>query len=187
LRLRNIAVLLSIMLALGGVFYFLNIPKPAPPQDPKYYAWLIEMDDIQHIDISLPREGKSESFIKISKPDIFPWFFDDAQRSNINTQRWGGGIPLLLSGPGVNRIISKNTTPEKLAEFGISQPQMVINLLLTDNKTLNIVTGNMTPDGGSYYVLAPNTNNDVALVDYTWYREISRLVTEPPYAATPAP
>ena len=174
------------MLALGGVFYFLNIPKPAPPQDPKYYAWLIEMDDIQHIDISLPREGKSESFIKISKPDIFPWFFDDAQRSNINTQRWGGGIPLLLSGPGVDRIISKNTAPEKLTEFGLTpQPQMEIQLILTDNTTMNIMVGNSTPDRTKHYALAPNTNNDVATVDYTWYDEIARLVTQPPYATPP--
>ncbi len=187
MRLRNIVILLAILLALGGVFYYLNIPKPAPIVEPRYYAWIIEMDDIQHIKISLPREGKSESFIKISKPDTFPWYFDDAQNSAVDTKRWGGGIPLLLSGPGVERIISKNTTDEKLAEFGIAKPQMAINLLLTDNTTMNIIVGDQTPDGTSYYVLAPNTNNDVALVDSSWYGVLEKLITEPPFAPPPPP
>lgn len=187
MRLRNILVLLAILLALGGYFYFSSIPKPAAPVEPRYYAWQINMDDIEHIVISLPSENKSQSFVKISKPDTFPWYFDDAQNSNVDTKRWGGGIPLLLSGPGVERIISKNTTPEKLAEFGLAQPTMEIRLVLTgDNNTMRITVGNPTPDGASYYVLAPNTNNDVALVDTSWHDVLARLVTEPPYA-TPAP
>ena len=186
MRRSNIAILLSILLVLGGVFYYLNIPKPAAPVPPKYYAWLVEMDSIQHIKISLFSENKSESFIKISEADKFPWYFDDPQRSDIDTKRWGGGIPLLLSGPGVDRIISRNTTPEKLTEFGLTpQPQMEIQLILTDNTTMNIMVGNSTPDRTKHYVLAPNTNNDVATVDYTWYNEIARLVTQPPYATPP--
>ena len=186
MRLRNIVILLTVLLALGGIYYYLNIPKPAPPQEPRYYAWQINMDDIQHIDVSLPSENKSQSFIKISKADTFPWYFDDVQRSAVDTKRWGGGIPLLLSGPGVERIISKNTTPEKLAEYGFAQPQMEIKLILTDNTTMSIKVGDQTPDGASHYVLAPNTDNDVATVDASWYGVIENLVINPPYT-TPAP
>ena len=185
MRLRNILILLAILLALGGLYYFVNSPKPVVKPDPRYYAWLIEMDDIQHIDISLPSENKSQSFIKIPKEDTFPWYFDDAQKSNVDTKRWGGGIPLLLSGPGVERVISKSTPPDKLAEFGFNQPHMEIKLALTGDKTMDIRIGNQTPDGTSYYVLAPNTDNDVALVDRSWYEVLARLVTEPPYAAPP--
>lgn len=188
MRLRNILILLALLLALGGYYYYAYlIPKPAAPQEPRYYAWLIEMDDIQHIEINLPSENRSESFIKIPKEDTFPWYFDNAQTDNVDSKRWGGGIPLLLSGPGVERIISKNTMPEKLAEFGITQPQMEIKLALTDNKTMTITVGNKTPDGTSHYVLAPGTNNDVALVDVSWYDVLARLVTEPPYAPPPEP
>jgi len=187
LRFRNILILLAVLLALGGVYYFVNSPKPPPKQDPRYYAWLIEMDDIQHIEISLPSENKSQSFIKIPKEDTFPWYFDDAQRSNVDTKRWGGGIPLLLSGPGVERIIYRSTPPEKMAEFGLNQPSMEISLLLKDDKILNIKVGNNTPDGSSYYVMAPNTDNDVALVDRSWYEVLARIVTEPPYAPPATP
>ena len=181
MRLRNILILLVILLALGGYFYFSSIPGPPDKEEPQLYAWLIEMDEIQHIEITLPREGMSQSFINIPEVDKFPWHFDDPERSDINTDRWGGGIPLLLSGPGVARVISENTSQEKLAEFGIANPQMEINLTLFNGRQMNILVGDSTPDGVSFYVLAPGTN-DVALVDYSWYEVIERLVVEPPYA-----
>jgi hypothetical protein len=95
-------------------------------------------------------------------------------------QRWGGGIPLLLSGPGVERVIAENATEEKLAEFGLTQPQMEITLTLEDGDILNIRVGDRTPDGTTFYVQVPDSN-DVALVDYTWPEVLARLVKEPPY------
>ena len=149
------------------------------------YVWQIGMDEIQHIEMRLPRENMSESFIKISKEDKFPWYFDDPQRSEVDAARWGGGIPLLLSGPGAQRVIAKNAPLEKLAEFGLTQPQMEIILTLENGDVLNITVGDRTPDWNTFYVKAPNSN-DVALVDYTWYEVLERLIKEPPYASTSA-
>jgi len=177
LRLRNIIILLVIILALGGYFYFTSRPEPAPEPEPQLYVWLIEMDEIQHIEIQLPREGMSQAFIK---EEDRSWSFDDPQRSDVDMKRWGGGIPLLLSGPGTDRVISENTTPEKLAEFGLAEPQMELALTLDDGHILNIKVGDRTPDGHAYYVQAPGSN-DVALVDFTWYEVLERLVKEPPY------
>jgi len=179
-RLRNILILLAVLLALGGIYYFSNAPEPPAKPEPKIYVWDIEMDIIDGIEIRLPRENMSQSFIKIPKEDTFPWYFDDEQFSEVDSARWGGGIPLLLSGPGVDRVIAENATQEKLAEFGLSQPQMEINLKLEGGKTMNIVVGNRTPDDTAFYVQAPNTN-DVAIVDYIWYEVLERLVKEPPY------
>jgi len=181
LKLRNILVLLVILLALGGYFYFSSIPQPAPKPNPELFVWSIGMEEIQHIEIALPREGKSQAFIKIEKEHEFPWYFDDPQRSDMNVERWGGGIPLLLSGPKADRVISENTTLEKLAEFGLTQPQMKITLTLEGGDTLNIVVGDRTPSGNAFYVQVPDSN-DVCLVDYTWYEVLERLVKEPPYA-----
>ena len=189
MRLRNILILLVILLALAGYFYFSNGSQPPPqsePQsEPQVFAWLIEMDEIQHVEIRLPRESKSEAFVKIREEDKFPWYFDDPQRSEVDMTRWGGGIPLLLSGPGIKRIIARNATEEKLAEFGLTQPQMEIILTLEDGDILNITVGDRTPDGNTYYVQVPGSN-DVALVDYTWYEVLERLVKEPPYASPSA-
>lgn len=181
MRLRNILILLAVLLTLGGYFYFSNIPQPAPKVEPRLYVWMIDMDEIQHIEIRLPREDMSQTFIKEKEGSKFPWYFDDPQRSEIDVDRWGGGIPLLLSGPGANRVIAENATPEQLTEFGLTQPQMEIFLTLEDSSILNIKVGDNTPDGVNYYVQAPRSN-DVALVDYTWYGVLERLVKEPPYA-----
>jgi len=184
LRLRNILILLVILLALGGYFYFSNIPQPAPRPPPQLLVWSIEMGEIQHIEIRLLHEGKSQAFIKVEEEDKFPWYFDDPEQSNVDVARWGGGIPLLLSGPGADRVIAENATQEKLTEFGLTQPQMEITLTLEDRDTLNISVGDRTPNGNAFYVQVPGSN-DVCLVDYTWYQVIERLVKEPPYAPSP--
>jgi hypothetical protein len=182
LRLRSILILLIILLALGGgYFYFSNTPQPPPKVEPRVFLWNIEMGEIQHIEIRLPREDRSEAFVKISQEDKFPWYFDDPQRSEVDVVRWGGGIELLLTGPGAERVIAINATEEKLAEFGLAQPQMEITLTIEGGDILNITVGNRTPDGSAFYVQVPDTN-DVALVDYTWYEVLERLVKEPPYA-----
>jgi hypothetical protein len=182
LRLRNIVILAVILAVLAGVFYWVSRPGPTTPPKSTVYVWSIEMNDIKHIEMSLPREGLSQSFIKIPQGDQFPWFFDDPQRSPVDVNRWGGGIPLLLSGPGAVRVISKNATEEKLAEFGLTPPRrMEITLTLEDGDILNINIGDWTPDGEAFYIQVPGSN-DVCIVDYTWYNEMERLVKEPPYA-----
>jgi len=166
-------------------FIFFNKTEPPLKEEPRVFLWKIGMDEIQHIEIRLPREDKSEAFIKISQEGKFPWYFDDPQRSAVDMVRWGGGIPLLLSGPGAERVIAKNATEEKLAEFGLAQPQMEITITLEDGDILNIIIGDRTPDGDTFYVQGPDSN-DVCLVDYTWYEVLERLVRVPPYASPAA-
>jgi len=139
------------------------------------------MGEIQHIEIRLPREDKSEAFVKVPEGNKFPWYFDDPQRSAVDVARWGGGIELLLTGPGAERVIARNATEEKLTEFGLAQPQMEIILTLEDGDILNITVGDRTPDGDAFYVQVLDSN-DVYLVVYNWYEVLERLVKEPPYA-----
>lgn len=186
MKLKSILVLFVILIGLGGYFYFFNTSEPPPEkEEPRVYVWSIEMDEIKHIEIRLPREDKSEAFIRIPEGDKFPWHFDDPQLSSVDISRWGGGIPLLLSGPGAERIIAEDATEEKLAEFGLTQPQMEIILTLNDGNILNIDVGDKAPDGINFYVKAPSSN-DVCLVDYTWYEVLERLVKEPPYVSPSA-
>lgn len=179
MRLRNIAILAVILLALGGYFYFSSRPgPPPPPEEPKLFVWLVEMEELEHIKIELPREGKSQAFIKEADRS---WHFDDDQRSDVDMTRWGGGIPLLLSGPGTDRVITENATDEQLAEYGLTQPSMKLTLTLEDRDIINVKVGDRTPAGRDFYIQAPDSTA-VALVDYTWYDVLERLVTEPPYA-----
>jgi hypothetical protein len=183
LKIRNIVILLAIFAVLGGVYWAVSRPGPATPKVPKEYVWDIDQEEIDKITLSLPRENLSQSFVRIKNEDKFPWFFDDANHTPVDTDRWGGGIPLLLSGPGADRVISQSTSPETLAEYGLTQPKLLIKLLLTDGATMEIPVGDQTPDGNNYYVQAPGTTA-VATVDYTWYDVLSKIVTDPPYVKT---
>ncbi len=127
--------------------------------------------------ISLPQQDMSESFVK--HEDKY-WYFDNPPGPKVDMKRWGGGIPLLLSGPGLNRIIEKYATEERLAAFGFTQPQMEIVLTLENEDIIDIEVGDSTPDGGAYYIRLADLTG-VATVDYTWYDVLERLVLEPPY------
>ena len=183
---KNFVILLAILAVLGGTFFLVSRPKPGPPPQVKEYVWLIEQEDIDRVTMALPRQTPplSQSFVRIKQDDKFPWFFDDASRSPVDAQRWGGGIPLLLSGPGADRDIADNASSEQLALFGFSGPIMVIDLELSDGRNMQIRVGDSTPDGANYYVKAPGTNA-VATVDRTWYEVLSKLVVQPPYAPPP--
>jgi len=177
LNLRNILILAVILAALAGAFYYFSRPEPVPEPEPQKYVWLIEMEDIKHIEVKLSSDNQSQSFIKA--PDR-SWHFDDEQQTPVDMKRWGGGIPLLLSGPGADRLIAEYATPERLAEFGLAQPRMEVILTLENGETLSIKVGNSTPDGNNFYVQVPDSSA-VATVDISWYVVIERLVKEPPY------
>jgi hypothetical protein len=182
MKVRNILILVAVLLALGGYYYFTNMPEPVVEEAPRPYVWLIEMDDISTITVSLPKENLSESFVKIDQGDQFPWFFNDEEHTPVDSNRWGAGIPLLLSGPGADRIISENTTDEQFGVYGLLEPQLTIDLTLITGREMHIDVGDNTPDGQNYYVRAPGTR-DVATVDYTWFDVLERIVREPPYIA----
>lgn len=173
--------MLVILLALGGYFYYSNRPQPVPQPEPQVFVWLFEMEELERVEMQLPQENLSQAFIKEADKS---WSFDTAQRAKVDMKRWGGGIPLLLSGPAAARVIATNATESKLAEFGLTQPQMKIILTLASGQIMNIIVGYSTPDGTNYYVQAPGSN-DVALVDYTWYQVLERLVREPPSISPP--
>ena len=51
-----------------------------------------------------------------------------ADGPQVDNQRWGGGIPLLLSGPGANRLILQNATDAQLADYGFNTPNLLPHL-----------------------------------------------------------
>ncbi len=182
MRRNSILVLLVIFIALGGVWYYMRVPKPADKTE-KPYAWAVDMDDLKGIEIALPKESGSPGVSFIKLPDE-TWRFNDAKQSQINPERWGGGIPLLVSGPRADRIIYPNAPQFKLQEFGLTEPTMLVTLLLKNERSIKIAIGDATPNVGNFYVQVPNTS-DVATVDYSWYSVVERLVKEPPYLVQP--
>jgi len=177
MRLRTILVMAAILVALGVFFFLSGRPKTVPQPEPRMFVWSVEMQDLKAVAVSLPREGKSESWVK--HEDKY-WYFDKPGGPKVNMKRWGGGIPLLLSGPAAERLIADNATDEQLEMYGLKDPKMKIGLVLENTNTIDIEVGDSTPDGQAYYI-KPAASKVIYTVDYTWYEVLERLVLEPPY------
>jgi hypothetical protein len=178
LKLKAILILLAVLAVAGITYVFINRPKPPPETEPKYYVWDFKMDDLQHVILSLPKVNQSESFVKHADDRNF--YFDVANGPKVDMQRWGGGIPLLLSGPGATRLIMLDAPDAKLTEYGFNKPSMTAQLELIDGNKYDIQVGDINPEGTTYYVRLAS-NKDVYTVDKTWYDVLSGIVSDPPY------
>ncbi len=177
MRVRAIIVLGVLLIALGAVYTFSSRPRPAPEPQPRHYVWSVEMDQLRNMVLALPREGRRKAWVV--HQDKY-WYFDEPNGPRVDMKRWGGGIPLLLSGPGAERTIATAATDEQLRVYGLTDPRMRIHLVLKDERTIDAEVGDATPAGGACYTRLVGSR-DVYAVDATWYEVLERLVLDPPY------
>jgi hypothetical protein len=152
-------------------------PQPAPEVEVLPRLWDLEMEELVHVSIELPRLGKSESWILRFDGR---WYFDAPNGPAVEMSRWGGGIPLVLSGPRGNRLIAANATADQEEIYGLNNPAMRLVLQSVSGRAINVSVGNATPGERSYY-LKVEGSQDVYSIDYSWFDLLERLVTEPPY------
>ena len=178
MKLRTILVMAGILVALGMLFF---ITRRQPASEPKVelrkFIWSVSMEDLKLLTINLPAEGKSEAWVK--HEDHY-WYFDQPNGPKVNMKRWGGGIPLLLSGPGADRLITSEATDKQLEIYGFKNPKMKMTLTLRNEASINIEVGYRTLDGRTYYIKQINSPA-IYTVDHTWYDVLEGLVLEPPY------
>ena len=177
LKLRSLLLLVVVAGGLAVGLYYATRPKPQPRPEPRPFVWGFDMMDLVHLEIELSRAGMRE---KWKRGEDRQWYFDDEEGQPVNRDRWGGGVALLVSGPGANRRIAEEATAEQLELFGLSEPQMTLGLTLIEGDRVEVIVGDATPDGRSYYI-KQMPDSDIYTVDFTWYRVVERLVTEPPY------
>ena len=170
----------GIIIAFAVFLYISNRPEPASRPEPRPFVWKVDIGALNALTISLSPEGKSEAWVK---HDDGYWYFNRSEGPRVNMARWGGGIPLLLSGPGAERLIADDSTAEELARYGLQNPNMTINLTLENEDSITIDVGDRTPDGQAYYVKLTESR-DVYTVHHTWYDVLERLVLDPPYPET---
>ena len=178
MKLRAIIGLAVVLAIVGVVYLAINKTTPTTPTQPRPYIWDFEMDALQKISLTMPKLNQSVSFIE---HDDRYYYFDVPNGPKVDMTRWGGGIPLILSGPGADRLLFQNATDANLAECGFNTPTISITLTLNDDKVYNIDVADATPSGGAYYIRLTDTR-DIYTVDYSWYDVVARLVTDPPYA-----
>ena len=184
MKLKAILILVAILAIAGTTYYFVSRPKPAAPAAPHYYVWSFDMQHLQSVTMSLPKSGQPPlSFVKHADDSEFyfaPTVAGGPDGPMVDNQRWGGGIPLLLSGPGANRLILQNATDAQVADYGFNTPNLTATLTLDDGKTYEVQVGDLNPEGTNYYTRLAS-NNDIYTVDKSWYDVISGIISKPPY------
>ena len=178
MRPRNILILVAV-LAIALTVYFVTQPadEPTIEPDPAEYVWQFDMDELERIKIELPGLEMSESFLKHEDRQ---WYFDYPDVPQVDSYRWGGGIPAILASPETERSIAKDATEEQLNAYVFTSPLMKITLTTENDEVANIVIGSAVPDGSAYYIRLAESN-DVYIIDGLWYEVLERLVTDPPY------
>ena len=190
MKLKAILILVAILAVAGTTYYFVTRPKAPVQPTAKHFVWNFDMDELQNVTFTLPKAGNgglTESFVK--HPDNKEFYFDVVNGPEVDNLRWGGGIPILLSGPQANRMILSSATEAQLQQYGLDPAikplNMDIKLTILIGGTpvkYEVYVGDSNPDGSNYYVrLAGNT--DVYTVDKSWYDVLADIITNPPYIA----
>ncbi len=141
------------------------------PELPFFYT--LAPDDIRHINIDTDL-GETDFTLQ---PDQRVWYFDDPEGIPVSHDRFGG-MTFLLGGPKVQRILQEEVEDESV--FGLSDPDLVVELSLRDGSSLAMELGDITPDGDGQYARMIGFPQMV-LVDSSWGQVISRLVSDPPF------
>lgn len=182
MKLRSIIAMAAALAVLGVVLHFFGPrPQAVPVAEPRTFVWSFDFTKLQRIAIELPAAGKSEAWVKHADGS---WYFDRPDGPKVDQKRWGGGIPLILSGPGAERLIASEATGDQLAIYGFGEPRMIIGITTEGGETVEVAVGDRTPDLEACYVATVGSNT-VYSVDSTWYDVLERLVLDPPYPRAP--
>jgi hypothetical protein len=192
LKLKAILILVAILAVAGTTYYFVTRPKAPTQPTAKHFVWNFDMDELQNVTFILPKTINPETKLPLTEsfdkhPDNEEFYFDVVNGPEVDNQRWGGGIPALLSGPQANRMILPSATEAQLQQYGLDPAIKPLNMdikltILVSGTPVNyeVYVGDSNPDGSNYYVKLSN-NTDVYTVDKSWYDVLADIITDPPY------
>jgi hypothetical protein len=139
------------------------------------------MDALRTVVVDIPAKAMRQAWARGTDG---AWHFDGPDGPRVDAERWGGGIPLLLSAGRANRLIASMATTEQIETYGLSNPRLRVTLTLADSRRVEIDVGGGTPDDASDYVRRADSNNVYSL-DKSWAEVVERLVVDPPVAPQP--
>lgn len=166
--------LIVVAIIVGAVAWINPFKSELEVQEKSPWFYQVSEDDIETIRVNY--KGKVVSFYKSSD---FTWAFDDPEGIPPSFFRWGG-ITLLLSGPGTKRdLTSFRPIIEDPAQYGLDDPDTIVDVGLTSNRTLQFRLGDVTTDGKHNYSQVVGFP-DLFLITSTWVNVVSRIANEPP-------
>jgi hypothetical protein len=173
MNIRLSFLLVALLLIFGGTFLVVRLTRSEekPPDQP----WLYRIDDDSITHIEVTHQGKTVKYDK--KPGSDTWYIQDDPAVPVFLKKWSG-TPLLLSGPKVNRVLSK--TIDNPVAYGLEPPKSVIKVTERSGLIYEFHMGNPTPDGQNQYARLVG-DPKLFTVPEIWARVINDLVLKPPY------
>ena len=172
LRITFLLVAVAIAVAVIAIINPFESTPEIVPASPWFYS--VAMEDIREIEVN--NEDNQVRFIKSEKG---VWEFEDPASIPTAHQRWGG-MTLLLSGPHTRRDLTPtNLTLDNLDQYGLENPITVIDVGLTEGRTVQFRLGDKTTDGTHHYAQVIGFPQLFLIAD-AWGNVLNRLASEPP-------
>ena len=173
----RLTILLAVVAALIGstwaIIEFTNLvvrEKPAPDE-----PWLYHIDESTITRIEVAHGGQSAQYARDSGG--IQWMIVGDTDYPVFQRRWGG-TTLLLSGPRVNRGLSK--TIGNPASYGLDPPETIVRVTDWADNTIEFHLGIPTPDGNNQYARLVG-DNALYTLPSVWADVVNRLAIDPPW------
>ena len=147
--------------------------KLSAPHERSFYSIAIE----DMVSFEAYYQGNSTKFIK-NEAEV--WQFADQPYMTIDIDRWGGS-KYILGGPWAERELSESGLKlDDLSQYGFDNPDIKVNITLTNQRSFKFMIGGTTADGKFQYCHIEGYE-DLYLIAKEWGDFIARFVTNPPY------
>ena len=173
----RLTILMVVVVVLAGgawaVIEFTDVVSRGEQREEE--PWLYHIDDDSITDVEVSHGGNTVTFSRDAAS--YQWYIVGDPAYPVFQQRWGG-MPLLFSGPRVNRGLK--TTIEDPAVYGLDPPETAVRVADFAGNTFEFHMGAPTPDGLNQYTRLVG-DDALYTVPSVWADVVNRLATEPPW------
>lgn len=179
MRLRNTLILLTALVLLGAIVYFVEIRgQKAPPEEPSFMEFAVS--EVARFQVET-REGLR--MVATSRGKGLGWDMEEPYRAEGDYARLEG-VLVRLSAVKPRRVLTE--TAASFVPFGLDDPSLTVEVKVRDGSVQSLEVGDQTPDQASYYVRRSG-EQAVLLMESATVDQLNRLATAPPEKPTPVP
>ena len=173
----RLTILMVVVVALAGgawaVIEFTDVVSRGEEREEE--PWLYHIDDDTITDVEVTHDGTTVRFHRDAAS--YQWDILGDTDYPVFQQRWGG-MPLLFSGPRVNRGLKQ--TIDNPSVYGLDPPESIVRVADFAGNTFEFHMGGPTPDGQNQYTRLVG-DNALYTVPSVWADVVNRLAAEPPW------
>lgn len=155
-----------------GIVAWINPFESTPesiPDAPWFYQ--VSETDIDVIEVRFRNET-----VKFIRDEGRTWQFEGLPGVAPRRERWGGMV-LILTGPRSRRLLQEQL--DNPAQYGLTNPDTEVKVLLSDGRAIEVKLGDVTTDGKHHYGQVAGFDQ-LFLITSSWGEVVRKLVIDPP-------